>query len=112
MPDCKLCLEPGLCEYGHVHNTLPPKEERLRYFPLLDMRYEPIVKMEEVDWRAEKEREEGIDYLRRVRVFGARYDKEVEASKEDTVNVFYSHAASVSLVAFLLKTNLEEVRMK
>ncbi|GMH64390.1 hypothetical protein TrST_g2487 [Triparma strigata] len=108
LANAKLNLEPGLCEYGHVYNTLPTPVERMNYQPLINLEYKPLVTMDEVDWSNMREKEQGIDYLRRVQTFGDRVNGMVQNSPDDTVDVFYSHAASVSLIAYLLKQPLYE----
>eukprot|EP00961_Rhodomonas_salina_P062699 841559-Rhodomonas_salina.1 len=48
----KIWVEPGLCEGPrHVKGTLPPLEERYRYFPEIDMSYKPAT--EEPDYEEE-----------------------------------------------------------
>eukprot|EP01013_Petalomonas_cantuscygni_P004985 TRINITY_DN15463_c0_g1_i1.p1 TRINITY_DN15463_c0_g1~~TRINITY_DN15463_c0_g1_i1.p1 ORF type:complete len:340 (-),score=47.42 TRINITY_DN15463_c0_g1_i1:64-1083(-) len=37
-----ICVEEGLAELGHVPGTIPPPAERYRYFPEIDLSYQPV----------------------------------------------------------------------
>ena len=50
--------EPGILEYGHHYNTLEEPGRRIaQCFPEVDLGYEPLTKLEEVDWKSTTERE-------------------------------------------------------
>ena len=65
--DGVLKIELGLCEFGHCYNTLPSPSARSQMFPEIDLEYEPLVELGEMDWKEEEGgREGGVDYMRRV----------------------------------------------
>jgi uncharacterized protein (DUF952 family)/broad specificity phosphatase PhoE len=103
-----LQLEPGLCEFGHVYNTIPGAAERAQILPEVDLGYEPLLRGSELDWCGGKVREESADYLRRSLSFAARYEAALPSA--DAIDVFYSHAASSSVLAALLRLpSLEDI---
>ena len=105
-----ICIEPGLAEGWHCPNLLPTTSERYRYFPHIDIDYEAlhITQASEghkhpfYDVPQEKFPD---DYFRRFIEFAGKLDT---FSRNKTV-VCFSHAASVALVAALLKCNLDEI---
>ncbi|GMH70534.1 hypothetical protein TrRE_jg59 [Triparma retinervis] len=100
--------EPGILEYGHHYNTLEEPGRRIaQCFPEVDLGYEPLTKLEEVDWKSTTEREDGVSYMRRILRFESRYSNQVNG--RDTIDVMFSHAASSSLVAAMTGLQLEEV---
>ena len=110
-------LEVGLCEFGHVYNTIPPPATRAQIVPQINLDYTPLVSPTEMDWSCTKTREGGEDYMRRIQLFASRYSSSLDAlhtsTATPTVHVCFSHAASSSFLHALLDTdrtrNLEDM---
>jgi hypothetical protein len=86
---CRIRIEPGLAE-GPKHRTgwLPSAAERFRYFPELDLAYEPVTDEPAGEW------EDGDVVRRCVRVAELLGPRLVELQEEGAV-VVVSHASVV-----------------
>ena len=104
-------VEPGLMEFGHVHHTIPDCTIRVgQGFPEVNLSYEPLVSLNEVDANTpERVKEEALAYFRRVHKFSKRFDDYVKRSPKGTATVCFSHAASCSIIASMLNCKLADV---
>ena len=104
-------IEHGLSEVHHIPELLPDARKRFIYFPHIDTDYNslhtPVASGTEIDSIYDKPKETFPDeYFRRIIKFSTILDEHVSVGK--TV-ICVSHAASVALVAALLKCDLENI---
>lgn len=98
--DLKVCIELGLAETNHKFSNVRTEADMFSLFPLVDMKYKSLHVFDENITESFPE-----GYMRRMRAFAPVLEKAIEGR---TV-VCFSHAASVALVAALLKKSVAEV---
>ena len=103
-------IEDGLAEAPHVPGVLPSALERYAYFPQIDTNYEsvliPVASPNDFHIALNKPQEPfPIGYFERILKFAELLENKYFGK---TVLCF-SHAASVALVAALLKCNIEDI---
>mmetsp|Transcript_35659 Transcript_35659/g.77834 ORF Transcript_35659/g.77834 Transcript_35659/m.77834 type:complete len:280 (-) Transcript_35659:468-1307(-) len=101
----QLNLEEGLAEVLHSPNWLPTAAERFKYFPQVNVGYSPLHAVEVTPGKVNRHTgmpREGFPeaYWRRLCAFAAKLEQEHIGKKVLCV----SHAASVALVAAILRT--------
>ena len=105
-----ISIESGLSEGWHCPGLLPSKTDRYRYFPHIDYTYNPLHNVVATDGHRHPkydvpQEKFPDDYFKRFIEFANKLET---FAKNKTVLCF-SHAASVALVAALLKCNLEDI---
>ena len=106
--DMRLCIEEALAETHHIFRKLPFKEERFRYFPQINTLYKSNFVFPQTsrgrDEQTGEERESyPPGYLRRMWKVAQYIDKNIN---EGETLICFSHAASVALIAGLLRLPL------
>ena len=106
-----LCIEEGLSEAHATPAILPLPKERFAYFPEVDPSYTTQLKIAPSPGHycpKTKEPCEAFarDYVKRIERFAALLEKEYAGQ---TI-VLFSHAASVALVAALLKCSMKDMK--
>jgi len=104
----RLCIEESLAETHHIFRKLPFKEERFRYFPQINTSYRSSFVFPQTSrGRDEKTGEERESYppgyLRRMWKVAQFVDRNIN---EGETLICFSHAASVALIAGLLRLPL------
>lgn len=105
-----ICLEHGLAEAPHVLDVLPDAFERYLYFPQIDTDHIsitlPVASPDEVHIELNKPQENfPLGYFTRI----LRFAEALEHEGFGKTLLCFSHAASVALVAALLKCNIEDI---
>ena len=109
--DMRLCIEEALAETHHIFRKLPFKEERFRYFPQINTSYKssfvfPQTSRGRDDKTGEERESYPPGYLRRMWKVAKFVDKNIN---EGETLICFSHAASVALIAGLLRLPLGTV---
>ena len=105
-----ICLEHGLAECRHVPGLLPNASSRYNYYPYIDTEYNsmmiPLASKEVFNTDYNKAQESWPEgYFKRIKTFA-----DILTEKGFGKTIFcISHAASVALVAALLKCKLEDI---
>ena len=105
-----ICIEHGLAEVNHIPNLLPDVLRRYLYFPHIDTDYTsmimPVASENNLDRTFNKPQEiYPEEYFERMLRFAKVLEKEVSGK----TLICISHAASLALVAALLKCDLEDI---
>ena len=105
-----LCIEHGLSEGPHVPDVLPDAYKRYLYFPHIDTDYIsitlPVASPDDVNIKLNKPQETfPLGYFTRM----LRFAEALEHKGFGKTLLCFSHAASVALVAALLKCNIEDI---
>lgn len=106
-----ICIEEGLSEAHATPNLLPTPSQRFAYFPQINPEYKSIMKVKATPgYECHKtgkpcEAFAGM-YVKRMELFA----KELERQYHGQTVVCFSHAASVALVAALLRCDMVELK--
>ena len=105
-----ICVEDGLSEAHHIPDLLPDAMKRYIYFPHINIQYKslyiPTATDDHIDDTFSKPKERFPDgYIERM----VKFSKVLEEYVEGKTVICVSHAASVILIAALLKCDLENI---